>query len=862
MKKRIYALIAAVTAAVLLIISSVTSFSGSLPSFSDVKETRWSYGPIMYAVEKGYMNGTGGGKFSPDGTLTRAMVVTVLYRREGEPDITEDNGFDDVKEGEWFTDAVSWAKESGVVKGLTETTFGPSVNISREQLATMLYRYSVYLFGAAEETADLSVFPDHSKVSVWAEDAVSWASGAGLIKGTDKGYIDPKGNATREQFAAIAERFDTYAESLAPATEADYYVSVRGDDSSDGSFLHPFRTITRAAEAVRQTEKTAEKGGITVAIRKGGYILFDFDLSEEYSGTEECPVTYTAYGDETVTVTDWFDIPADGFSSLSAGEKEIFRSGPSDSILKASLDGELPYGTDNTSFTVTCGNTELDLCRFPNKTVNGFESYYEEAADVTGKDTLTITNPILSRRAEKYTSTDGMKIHGNIAYYPYFDILSVGSYDRTTKTIKLADVTEARSYPWAGGLWYVLNDDGSVNYDLTRTGIRLQFMNIPYELDYDNEYYADAGTDSFYLYGEPQGDLHVTSAVSENGRAEYTTFTGITFEEDDFVRELEMPVFYLEKEPDKDFRILNISDPQLTAGDWEGEPGPLLTSVVEELVREESPDLITVSGDLAWGGENDSISRLCSLLDSTGIPWAPIMGNHDHQDYDLYIDTCVSILNSSENIIFDRGDPELGCGNYIIVITEEGRPVHGLIMMDTHGKEPYIDDNGYDDSDYGDLSELQIEWYGKACDMLSEKGVAETTFIAHIPSYTYNEVLAAAIKPGVDPYSVDPSEGAQTDCWAEGYEDSFGSVMVPISSNQNDNGFFDAVLEHGSTKTILCGHNHTNSFSIGYMGVRFVYSLKAGMGGGWDPRTCGGTVIEISSEGKATVRHHYVNTGN
>ncbi|MBQ2469399.1 MAG: S-layer homology domain-containing protein, partial [Clostridia bacterium] len=126
----------------------VSAFAAALPSyaaetgFSDVEEGRWSAASIEYAVKNGYMNGVGGGKFDPEGSLTRAMVATVLWRREGSPAPTAPSGFSDVSAGEWYTDAVAWARNAGVVKGLTETTFGPDEFITREQLATMLFRFS------------------------------------------------------------------------------------------------------------------------------------------------------------------------------------------------------------------------------------------------------------------------------------------------------------------------------------------------------------------------------------------------------------------------------------------------------------------------------------------------------------------------------------------------------------------------------------------------------------------------------------------------------------------------------------------------------------------------------------------------
>ena len=136
-------LISVLLAAIMLTAVSVVALPASAASaFSDVENGRWSAPSIKYAVQSGYMNGVGGGKFDPEGSLTRAMVATVLWRREGSPAPTAPSGFSDVPSGEWYTDAVAWAKETGVVKGLTETTFGPDEYITREQLSTMLFRFS------------------------------------------------------------------------------------------------------------------------------------------------------------------------------------------------------------------------------------------------------------------------------------------------------------------------------------------------------------------------------------------------------------------------------------------------------------------------------------------------------------------------------------------------------------------------------------------------------------------------------------------------------------------------------------------------------------------------------------------------
>ena len=160
--------------AALMLVGTVAAVSAADASpFSDVKTTRWSYGAINYAVEKGYMNGIGGGKFDPAGSMTRGMVVTVLYRREGSPEVTFRNDFSDVKAGKYYSDAVIWAKDEGVVNGITETTFEPNGKITREQLATMIYRYCTVNNLYVDERGDVSSFSDKGKIHSYASDAMS-----------------------------------------------------------------------------------------------------------------------------------------------------------------------------------------------------------------------------------------------------------------------------------------------------------------------------------------------------------------------------------------------------------------------------------------------------------------------------------------------------------------------------------------------------------------------------------------------------------------------------------------------------------------------------------------------------------------
>ena len=204
MKKLLCALISVLMFAGMMTFVPAASASG----FSDVESGRWSEPYINYAVNKGFLKGVGAGKFDPEGTTTRAMVVTVLWRIEGEPETSYRSDFKDVPESEWYAVPVIWAKDSGVVLGVSADRFDPDAEITREQLATMLYRYSAHKGYDVSGTADLSVYSDKGKISDWANTALSWAVSVGLVKGVTDRTVEPGGPATREQLATILQRFD------------------------------------------------------------------------------------------------------------------------------------------------------------------------------------------------------------------------------------------------------------------------------------------------------------------------------------------------------------------------------------------------------------------------------------------------------------------------------------------------------------------------------------------------------------------------------------------------------------------------------------------------------------------------------
>ena len=173
--------------------------------FTDVKEGDWFYEEVLYAYENGLMNGVGDNRFAPNSATTRGMLVTILYRLEGEPAVTGEAGFDDVGDT-WYTDAVIWAAANDIVNGIGDNQFGPENTLTREQLVTMLYRYAEAEGYDVSAAADLSGYPDAGKVQPYAQEAMSWAVAEGIVEGMD-GNLNPAGHATRAQIATILMRF-------------------------------------------------------------------------------------------------------------------------------------------------------------------------------------------------------------------------------------------------------------------------------------------------------------------------------------------------------------------------------------------------------------------------------------------------------------------------------------------------------------------------------------------------------------------------------------------------------------------------------------------------------------------------------
>lgn len=204
-------------------ISSVTVFmlalSLAVPVFAAVEDTgfadvdagAWYADAAVYCRDNGLMSGTGDITFSPDGAMTRSMLATVLYRQAGSPAVTGSDDFTDTADGAWYADAVLWASQEGIVSGYGNGLFGGGDPVTREQIATILWRYS-----GSPAAGEGTPFADESDISSWAVSAVAWSCANGYVNGVDGGRFAPADTATRAQVAAVLMRYDQGSQTTLP----------------------------------------------------------------------------------------------------------------------------------------------------------------------------------------------------------------------------------------------------------------------------------------------------------------------------------------------------------------------------------------------------------------------------------------------------------------------------------------------------------------------------------------------------------------------------------------------------------------------------------------------------------------------
>ncbi|MBQ8523265.1 MAG: S-layer homology domain-containing protein [Clostridia bacterium] len=544
---RIISFILAIMMVASMILVGTTVSAEEVSPYTDVKVKRWSFADIMYVTENGLMNGTGEGIFAPAETMTRAMVVTVLYRLQGEPEVDYSTKSKDVKEGKWFTNAVIWAAEKEIVNGVGDNKFAPMETITREQLATIIMRYAPTEYIITNETKDITGYADYKRVHEYAREALSWANAIGLITGVTEDTLAPREGATREQFAAILRRFkeydkfeymlaytapkgfSTYTEKEYPlVTDADVYVAVDGNDANPGTLDKPVKTFAKAKELVRELKKTATDE-IKVAFKAGNYGSLDnLQFTAEDSGTEAVPITYCAYGDGDVIFSNGHLISESEFKALDDAEKALFDEEARDFIKKVDLNGEFDELKNNNvlfSSTGVCWEA-----RFPNKKSDGIDMFYsdfttrveEEGKEEWQYDKLQLQSLVRSI-ANKFTTYDGLKITGMFRTGWLHDTFATKAYDRETGILTL----DFENSGFENG--YSIKDFCLAFED--RMDDTIFFHNLAELMDAKGEYWFDKNTKQLYVYA-PEGDYAISRSgtfmtLSED--ADYISFVGLEF---------------------------------------------------------------------------------------------------------------------------------------------------------------------------------------------------------------------------------------------------------------------------------------------------------------------------------------------
>lgn len=514
-------------------ITGMSAADGKLP-FTDVPENEWYYGAVKFVYENGLMNGTGNGStFSPMAKLTRGMVVTVLYRNNYSPRVTDEEVFIDVAKGQYYAKASAWAFENGIVTGTGENEWGepffsPDRDITRQELAAIFGRYAKFKnVDVGKNNADITKFPDSGSVASWAEKEFKWAAGNGIINGKASGgdnYLAPTDTATRAEFATIIKRFNEaefeyvlkyaapdynryHENKMELVTDADFYVAVDGDDRNSGTFDNPLATFEGARDKVRELKKVKSSGGITVAFKAGNYGALNINFTEEDAGTADCPITYCAYGDGKVTFNNGVTVASGEFKSLDKAEENFFSTSYVKDIKKVYIGDRLAEGVDIGSVYLFSEDGFCNFARFPNKgTVDTFLSNFFEKVDDSSIKVL-----VNKDRIDKYHTVDGVQIIGHYMYEWATANMNVASYDKETGVFKLS-----------GSNSYGISDN--------KADIKLYINNVSEELDSEGEFWIDRDTKTLYVYS-PAGNYNLATygTFVDMLHSDYITFENLDF---------------------------------------------------------------------------------------------------------------------------------------------------------------------------------------------------------------------------------------------------------------------------------------------------------------------------------------------
>ena len=333
-----------------------------------------------------------------------------------------------------------------------------------------------------------------------------------------------------------------------------------------------------------------------------------------------------------------------------------------------------------------------------------------------------------------------------------------------------------------------------------------------------------------------------------------------------------------------EFRILNFADVQISFYDFllGNSKYRFMKETTQELADEAKPDLITLTGDQSYGLRLP-LNAVCCQIDSLGIPWAPVFGNHDCEQQELSLKQQAKLYRSFVNCLFMEGPENLSMvmdnrspaiGNYVINIVkisgDSFTVVRSLIFMNTGSHCDYDEDAGierYSTYTFANLNENQVRWFKAMASSVQKysSSPVPSTLIFHMPVFGFVRAAEAAFRNDADIYDIPEwlettknisfADSGNTDNWNEGYKDSFGVMHEDCGCPPYDDGIFDAIKETGTIDMVVAGHDHINNFSIRYQGVNLIYALKTGVASYNEDGMTGGTLITVSSDGSAAVRH-------
>lgn len=337
----------------------------------------------------------------------------------------------------------------------------------------------------------------------------------------------------------------------------------------------------------------------------------------------------------------------------------------------------------------------------------------------------------------------------------------------------------------------------------------------------------------------------------------------------------------------EEFTILNLADVQLKESDIKknSEAYRFFLESSQRLIEQTNPDLITMTGDQSSNGSTAVVRAVGECINSYGIPWAPVFGNHDcaYSGDDNSLAKQAEIYRGFSECLFCDGPAGLNrvlenssdsLGNYVVnlvrITGDDFQVVRSLIFMNTGSSEKYKKSDYSGQRRYGTLwyaclNRNQIEWYKQMVSSVQPYGKGEPVkagIFVHIPVFGYVYAASAAMRIPADIYdtwlwvkgakAISYEQSFRDDVWMPGYEDSYGVMHDEICGPPYDEGMFAAMKETGVTDFILAGHDHASNFNIKYDGINFVYGMKLGKTSYHDSSMMGGTVITISADGSAS----------